>query len=248
MTKIVLIDFTGKDTSNPARYAENILVFVKNTRLSMNEDFLSEVSGWSDEKIKTELEYASHTIPSAWEMIHYTFLIDGVTRAFTAQLCRTRTASFAEKTLRIVDISAGFDYATGPTIAESEKRASVYHKSMADIAEAYKALIGDGAKVEDARGVLPLNVKTRICMSLNLRTFCEMVYKRSSPRVQGEYRAVLEAMKRRVLEVHPFVKLFIDRTFDRAAADLDKEINELPISDEQKVHLRKLVDQLRQKQ
>lgn len=246
--KIKLIDFTGKDTVNPARYAENILVFVKNTRLSMNEDFLSEVAEWSDEKINAELEYASHTIPSAWEMIHYTFLLDGVTRAFTAQLCRTRTASFAEKTLRIVDISTGFDYATGPTIAESDKRASVYHKSMAAIACTYKTLIDDGAKVEDARGVLPLNVKTRICMSLNLRTFCEMVHKRSSPRVQGEYRSVIDEMKRCVIDVHPFVQLFIDRTFERAASDLDKEINDLPVDGDKKIYLRKLVDQMRQKQ
>jgi thymidylate synthase ThyX len=75
----------------------------------------------------------------------------------------------------------------------------------------------------------------------------ELVQKRSSPRVQGEYRAVLDAMKTAVKEVHPWVSLFIDRTFDRAAADLDNEIAEIedPIKRGRMV---KLTDQLRAKQ
>ena len=54
-------------------------------------------------------------------------------------------------------------------------------------------------------------------------------------------------MKAAVLEVHPWVALFIDRTFDRAALDLDDEIAE--IEDETKrIRMMKLVDQLRAKQ
>lgn len=248
--KITLIDFTGKNTVNPARYAANILVFTKNTRLSMDEDFLHQVQDMTAEEIQEQLLYISHTIPSSHEFIHYSFLLDGVSRAFTAQLCRTRTASFAEKTLRIMNVGEGpgWEYQTGPTIASDDGRKRVYDQAMAHTAEMYKELIADGAAVEDARGILPLNIKTRICMSLNLRTFCEMVYKRSSPRVQSEYRECLELMKQEVLKVHPWVELFIDRTFDRAAADLDKEIQELPVADATKTHMKKLVDQLRQKQ
>jgi flavin-dependent thymidylate synthase len=247
---VSLIDFTGKNTVNPARYAANILVFTKNTRLSMDEDFLHQVQDMTAEEINDQLLYISNTIPSSHEFVHYSFLLDGVSRAFTAQLCRTRTASFAEKTLRIMNVGegSGWEYQIGPTIASDLSRKTVYNQSMESIATTYKQLIADGAAVEDARGILPLNIKTRICMSLNLRTFCEMVYKRSSPRVQGEYREAISLMKAEVLRVHPFVSMFIERTFDRAAADLDVEINELPTSDEHKVKLRKLVDQLRAKQ
>jgi flavin-dependent thymidylate synthase len=197
----------------------------------------------------------ANTIPSSWEFVDFTFLISGVTRAFTHQLVRTRTASFAQQTMRVLDVSEGrgWDYGTGPTIDDdpTEKdptgsRGQIYDTAMADIDDAYKELISLGAKIEDARGVLPTNILTNIVVKMNMRTFCEMSRKRASSRTQGEYRAVIDEMRLVVCEALPWTTIFLERSFDRAASELEKEIVQLQgISDEKRTQLIKLIDQMR---
>jgi flavin-dependent thymidylate synthase len=238
-----LIDYTGKHHADPADYAASLLIFSKNTRLEMQPGLFDEIQAWDQQKKFIELSYMANTIPSSWEFVHYTFLITGVTRAFTHQFVRTRTASYAQQTMRVLNVK-GWDYGTGPTIDDSPERKERYKKAMGDIAEAYDDLIAMGAKIEDARGVLPTNITTNILMSCSMRTFVEMVRKRSSPRTQGEYRDVLNLMQQRVIEVHPWCSLFTERTFDTSAKDLDKEIAEISDNDK-RIRMMKLVDQMR---
>jgi flavin-dependent thymidylate synthase len=195
-----------------------------------------------DEKLN-ELSYMANTIPSSWEMCHYTFLIEGVTRAFSHQLVRTRTASFAQQTMRVLNVD-GWTYGTGPTVENDEHLKSIYDDEMDRIGETYNRLIEDGAAIEDARGVLPTNIHTNIVMGCSLRTLVELIAKRSSPRTQGEYRDVLDGLKSEAMRVHPWTSLFFERTQQRAASDLDKEIQEIEDKDK-RTRMIKLVDQLR---
>ena len=244
--QVTMIYCTGMGSSDPARHAANVLIFTKNTRLEMRPSLLEEIRSWPWEKVEKELEYISNTIPSSHEFVDYTFLITGVTRAFTHQLVRTRTASFAQQTMRVLNVE-GWEYGTGPTIANSEDLKGCYDNAMEVIAQTYDALIQEGAAIEDARGVLPTNILTNIVMKCNLRVLAETLRKRSSPRTQGEYRDVLDAMKAAVFAVHPWAKMFLERDFDRSAGDLDAAIQALPdnVSKEQKTAMIKLVDQLR---
>lgn len=234
---------------NHTKDAIELLIFTKSTRLTMSPDQLEEIKRWPMERKWNELEYMANTIPSSWEFIDYTFMIEGVTRAFTHQLVRTRTASFAQQTMRVLDVSTGrgWDYATGPSIKDKPELEAMYQKTMSTIDRAYRWQIREGATIEDARGVLPTNILTNIVMKINMRNFVELIYKRSGPRVQQEYRDVLAAMQKAVLDVHPWMGLFIDRTFDRAAHDLDAEISMIE-EDEKRIRMMKLVDQMRAKQ
>lgn len=242
--KVSLIDYTGIGLDDDGMYAANILLFTKNTRLQMSPGLLSEIRAWPLEKKMKELEYMANTIPSSWEMVNYSFMVEDVTRGYTHQQVRSRNMSFAQQTLRVLDVT-GWKFGTGPTIQDSPYRKQLYNKVMEGIDVVYKELIKDGAKIEDARGILPTNILTNIFIHMNLRTFVETVRKRSSPRVQGEYREVLEKMKDEVIKVHPWCALFIDRTWDRAAKDLDKEISDIQ-DQEKKIRMMKLLDQLRQ--
>ncbi len=243
--KVTLIDYTGKPDPN---YAIDLLIFTKQTRLQMSPGLLSEISGWSNEQKIQELEYMANTIPSSWEFAHLTFLVEGVTRAFTHQFVRSRQFSFAQQTMRVLEMEQ-WDYLTGPTIEDKDELKHIYHHAMNDIAEAYDDLIDNGAAIEDARGVLPTNILTNIVGSCNMRTFVELVRKRSSSRVQGEYRDVLLAMQEAVREVWPWIDLFIDRTFDKAANDLDRMIRALvrykDIPNQEIIDMVKLIDQMR---
>lgn len=247
---VTLIDYTGKGSGNPD-YAANLLIFTKSTRLEMKPGLLSEIEGWPADRRMAELEYMSKTIPSSWEFCDFTFLLEGVTRAFTHQFVRTRTASFAQQTMRVLNVD-GWTYGTGPSIENypgDPSIKSIYHNTMDLVDTAYKALIEEGIKIEDARGLLPTNIHTNIVAKMNLRTFCEMARKRASIRTQDEYRDLLDAMKAAAISALPWVEVFLNRDFDRAAAELEAIIKTLWdegfVNDFQKVDMIKLIDQMR---
>lgn len=250
--KVSLIDFTGNGHYDPD-HAINMLLFTKNTRLQMSPGLFDEIAGWSQDKKMDELAYMAKTIPSSWEFVDYTFLLEGVTRAFTHQLVRTRTASYAQQTMRVLDVE-GWDYLTGPTITddkhvefvdENMSAKDLYEKTMNDIAVAYDTLIDAGVAIEDARGVLPTNICTNIVVKMNMRTFVDTVRKRRSPRTQGEYRDVLKGMEDQVLAVHPWVAMFINTGPDIAMLALDKAISEWVPEAKQRTDMLKLVDIIR---
>ncbi len=153
--------------------------------------------------------------------------------------------------MRVLNVE-GWDYLTGPSIDSRQLKTGEdltikdsYDGCMSVISDSYDEMIEAGADIEDARGVLPTNILTNIAAKCNMRTFVELVRKRSSPRTQDEYRNVLDAMKREVLNVHPWIRMFIDRTFDQAANDLCAEIEASEMDNHSKTRLIKYVDQMR---
>jgi flavin-dependent thymidylate synthase len=244
--KVSLIDYTGMGSNDPARHAANLLVFAKATRLTMSPGLMKEISDRPWEEIETELEYIAGTIAGSHEFVNYNFLIEGVTRAFTHQFVRTRTASFAQQTMRVLNVD-GWEYGTGPTIEEDPFLKKIYDITMKTIASSYNDLIECGASIEDARGVLPTNILTNIVSGFNLRNLEELFRKRASTRTQGEYRLVLAAMQECVEEVHPWTSMFFGRDFDKAASDLEQSIISLGLGKEKTTLLIKLIDQMRTK-
>lgn len=244
---ISLLNYTGMGCDE--KVAPAILIFTKNTRLEMKANAFSEVLKMPWAEIQEELEYMSNTIPSSWEFIDYTFVIEGVTRAFTHQFVRNRTGSYAQQTMRVLNVS-GFEYLAGPSIKKDATLEKCYQNQMAAINDMYSFLIDNGAQIQDARGVLPTNIKTNIVAKFNLRTVAEIAAKRASPRTQGEYRDVLDKMISAVLEVHPWAELFLRNKKIDAAKRLDTFIKEVyekhPMSADYKTNLLKAVDLLRQ--
>ena len=120
---------------------------------------------------------------------------------------------------------------------------------MATIAAAYDELIKGGITVEDARGILPTNILTNIVAKFDLRVIADTSRKRASTRTQGEYRLVMDAMKKEVISVHPWASLFLERTFDKAASELEANVNAIcnghRVPDGIRMNLIKLIDQMR---
>lgn len=246
--KVTLVDYTGKGSSNEQWRAADLLIFTKNTRLTMSPELLEEIENWPEEKKIEELEYMANTIPSSWEFCHYTFMIEGVTRAFTHQFVRTRTNSYAQQTMRVLNVSKGrgWEYLTGPSIKCSDERESSYDAFMQRCDEEYKYQIASGANIEDARGVLPTNILTNIVVDTSLRTLAETVQKRSSPRTQGEYRDVLRGMKSEVEKAHPWIDIFFNKTTSKAIEQLQEMIDwHMSSNEQERIRATKLLDQLR---
>ena len=188
--------------------ARELLVFTKSTRLNVTTGLLDVIKLYDEEKLQKELDYMVDTIKSSWEFVDFTFCIEGVSRGFTHQFVRNRLGSYAQQTMRILDMG-DFDYITGPSISENPRLQSLYDTMMAKINEYYKRLISAGAKIEDARGILPTNISTNIIAKFNLRALSQMMMSRASNRTQDEYRQVLDAMYAAVVEAEPWCASFL---------------------------------------
>lgn len=184
--------------------ALNLLLLTKGTRLKHDED----PATWSEERKMEHLAYMRDTIKSSWEFVDYTFRISGVTRAFTHQLVRTRTGSYAQEAMRVIDAS-GFESLLPPSVEGNPDAVAAWNNTMAEIDFGYRALVGMGVPRQDARGVLPTNVLTTIVAKFNLRTLSATGELRLCTRTQGEYQDIFREMKQRVVEVHPWAEPFI---------------------------------------
>jgi flavin-dependent thymidylate synthase len=198
--KVTLINYTQD--------AVNLLLFTKSTRLNLSPGLMDEIRAWPEEKKMQELEYMSNTIPSSWEFVDYTFLVEGVSRAYTHQQVRTRAASYAQQSMRVTDM-CDFDYVYTDKNKESPEVMSQIEACLHTIKHSYKRLIGMGHPAEDARGILPTNIATNIVCKFNLRTFVDLAKSRTGGRTQGEYQKVINAMCDEVLKVHPWAEKFL---------------------------------------
>lgn len=205
--RVDLIDYTGMFAADRL-YAARHLIYVKNTRLTQGLATRLAVSALSEEQVMEELDAIAKTIRSSWEFVDYTFEITGVTRAFTHQFVRTRTASYAQQAQRVADMG-DFKTRVPATVVEVDD-GSHWNDLMRQIASTYQYYAEAGVPKQDCRGVLPTNVYTNIIAKMNLRTFADIVGKRENLRAQDEYAAeVVPAMKKLVLGVHPWVQQFI---------------------------------------
>jgi len=205
---VQLIHFTGKGAPNETWAAADLLIFTKNTRLNMDPGQLEAIIAWPEEKKLETLRYMANTIPSSWEFVDYVFLVQGVSRAYTHQQVRTRVASYAQQSMRVVDVGE-FEYVFTDRNRADNRAAVRIEKCLRTIKDTYASLIAMGHPVEDSRGILPTNIATNIVCKFNMRAFVDLARSRSGGRTQGEYQKVVSAMIDRVLEVHPWMTHFL---------------------------------------
>lgn len=181
-------------------HALEILLYTKNTRLTAGCT-LDDIIKWPMKKKLEHLDYMRNTISSSWEFANYIFEISDVSRSFTHQLVRTRTASFAQQAQRVVDVrDSGY-------VAQTDD--PEFHDAVKDSFEAYGRLVDKGIPVQEARGVLPTATHTNIIFGANLRTLSHMAELRLCKRAEGEYQEVFKALVDTVFEAHPWAKSFI---------------------------------------
>lgn len=227
-TNVELIDFTGKGREDERWHAAHMLMFTKATRLELSPELMSEIEELSEEDKLEQLRYMSTTIPSSWEFADLTFLITGVTRAAAQQITRTRTASFAMQSQRVVDVADAA--VTNPFPTEHVKLHSDFDHATGRALRAYKGLIDDGAARQDARGVLPMNITTNLVAKYNLRSFADLVAARESLRTQGEYAQVVAQMKGEVLKAWPWAATFLKPRHTKAVEELDRLVQEVGLT------------------
>ena len=232
------------------RDAIDQLLFTKATRLNMTPGLLEEIRAWPVEKKLSDIKYMSRTIPSSWEFVSLTFLVEGLSRSDAQQVTRTRTASFAMQSMRVTDVR---DMAiVEPAFLDSNneyssKRDHMWQAGVDAARGAYAMLVDDGMPVQDARGVLPIATSCNLVVRYNLRAFADMLKGRESMRTQGPYREMALKMKKLVLEVWPWSEDFFIPAEQQAIAIVEEVIASLglKIGNGPGWELAKVVDLLR---
>lgn len=205
--EVKLIYFTGMGQADPL-WAARLLAYTKATRLEQGEETFAQFMAMPEPELFEELDYMSKTLRSSWEFVDFIFQIKGVTRAFTHQLVRTRTASYAQQAQRVVDMGH-FSSELPASVIECGGQAD-WDRLMEQIQETYQALQLLGVPNQDCRGILPTNVHTNIMVKMNLRTLADIIGKRENLRAQGEYAGVAREIKRIVLDTMPWTSPFIN--------------------------------------
>lgn len=189
---------------------------IENLGNNLTEEKASEfVEMLSDLGHESPLEHAS-----------FTFGIEGVSRAFLAQITRHRIASYSVKSQRYVNENM-FDFVIPPEIENDEKAKEIYLKAMESTQKAYDELadiltekhtaqlISQGKdekeakraarKIanEDARFVLPNACETKMVVTMNVRSLLNFFRHRCCTRAQWEIRDVADKMLLEVLKVAP---------------------------------------------
>ena len=189
---------------NRTTWALETLLYTKNTRLQGEQTF-DDIVKWPEDKKLEHLAYMKDTIQSSWEFVDYVFEISGVSRAFTHQLVRTRTASFAQESQRTVDVRNAIVINN----CEDDAEIAEFNNAADNAMKYYGDLIDDGMAVQNARGILPTNIETSIIVKLNLRTLHDMALLRLCTRTQGEYQRAFKLMRDCVIEAHPWAAQFL---------------------------------------
>lgn len=145
-----------------------------------------------------------------------TFLIEGVSRAFTHELIRHRHLSYSQLSQRFVDEEqANFVY---PPALRTEEMASARRVAMvaaAQASDAYANIVrafgnaeSDHARKqirEAARAVLPNMVETKIVVTGNLRAWHEVVERRTAPDADAEIQQVMGMIRDRLHNLAPSI-------------------------------------------
>lgn len=227
MPNVTLFDYTGKGRVDERWHAAHVLMFTKSTRLNMDPGLFEKIQNMTEKEKRAELEYMASTIPSSWEFVNLTFLITGVTRATAQQITRTRTASYAMQSQRVTDLS---DCGITNPFPEDSDLWHEFQDSSDKALESYGDLVSLGAKKEDARGILPLNVQTNLVANYNLRTLSDLISARKSLRAQGEFASIARQMESLTLSVWPWAAPFFESRYDRAIEMLEGVVRDLGLT------------------
>lgn len=230
--QVEIVSMTERD---PIRAAA-LLIFTKHTRLEMSMSGMEEIYQRCKDNgpwMISELDYMAKTIRSSWEFLDVTFLLKNVSRAAAQQITRTRFTpidgdlfgSYAMQSQRVSDMSSA-SWHTPAFDADRIQRELDFDNAMRAGMESYKDLVADGMSLEDARGVLPINLHCNLVAKYNLRMLVDLIQARSSYRAQSEFQQIAAEMRAKLVAAWPWASLFLKPRSEIAKNLVDELMDE----------------------
>ena len=172
-----------------------------------------------DERDRLLADITKTKLATPTEMIHFTWLIQGVTRAWTHQAVRYRVGTaYVQESMRFLGHKGVYKVLLTDKLAkhpESEE-AQHYSRTVCDSVVAYVDLIDNGVPDQDARGVLPTNILTSLFWDMSLSTLMHVYNTRVCCQAQtGEWVPILLQMKDWLRQVSPATSEMLTAPIDR---------------------------------
>lgn len=163
--------------------------------ITMRQDIDTAVKPITHELCLYLLE-AEHT--SIFEHVSYTFLIDGVSRSFLAQITRHRIGSFTSASQHYQD------YRDYPCVVHMNlSKDALTEAACASAFDCYQRLIATGTPVEEARQVLPNAAAVNLLWTVNARSLINFLRLRLCNRNVMEMKIFARAVLSRVQDNFP---------------------------------------------
>lgn len=138
-----------------------------------------------------KLEALGHESP--FEHASYSFAVEGISKALSHQLVRSRLASFSQRSQRFCS-EDDFKVIVPESIKKHEIAFNKFNEIIAEIRSAYQFLQSCGIPNEDARSLLPNACETRLIVSMNTRELWHFFNLRCCTRSQLEIRTLANKM------------------------------------------------------
>ena len=149
------------------------------------------------------LDNAAKSLSAPLEFIVSHWYFEGVTRGFTHQLVRQRTATYIQESMRFaVKENAAHEVVMPPSIAALEPddpMRVIWMDHVARTGWVYNALVNGGIPAEDARGGLLINIGTRVHYRTHLRDLIQHAGLRLCSQAQAEWKEVWRLMVEEIL-------------------------------------------------
>jgi len=162
---------------------------------------LSEIT--DDERRKAFADMQATALNSALESVNFVILFEGVDRAFTHQHVRGRNAMYVQESLRFAvpeDWAGGIPLPPSLAAEPDSAQARIWQRTLNSIEDAYAALVNNGVPAEEARGLLPNAIQTRIHWVVSLRELLHVAGLRTCTQAQFIWRIVFAEVARALRE------------------------------------------------
>lgn len=138
--------------------------------------------------VKRDLRTAVALPPSLMNTLGFTELAEKLREGYTAQ---GLSADYDDDAIISLEMNR---------LSPEQRRRLLWDEAVEKVGEVYNFLIDDGMPAEEARGLMPTNIVTRLNYITNLRNFLAEMGKRLSDQAQFEWRAVAAAYARALRE------------------------------------------------
>ncbi|MBW1616964.1 MAG: FAD-dependent thymidylate synthase [Deltaproteobacteria bacterium] len=142
--------------------------------------------------VKTILKSGHHSVIEHAN-ISVRFICD---RGVTHELVRHRLAAYSQESTRYANYSKD-KFGNEITVIrpcfwkEDSEKFAVWKRAMEQAEQAYMELLSSGARLEEARSVLPNSLKTEIVMTCNLREWRHVINLRCSKAAHPQIRQIM---------------------------------------------------------
>jgi flavin-dependent thymidylate synthase len=158
---------------------------------------LSDVT--EDERRKCLDDMGKTVLNGPLEAVQFHWQIEGVTRSITHQMVRSRASFFAQESLRFAVPEGEWwkEIPRPPWLSKAEESSPsviMWKRAMIQAQQTYEYLLDQGMPAEEARGVLPHDMPTRIHWVMDLRTLLAEAGKRTCTQAQFPWRLIFGGM------------------------------------------------------